>query len=195
MIHDKTVIIDLEKGARFLMTAKELDETKPRVWGVGNVLLGDDGVGCRVAELLSEGRMSGVVLCGTTPENYVTTLRGSSPRVLLIVDAANMGLAPGECRRLSVWELSAVMDSSHGIPLSVLLEPFMDSLEVVVLGIQPSTLGLGAPLSEAVEKAAYRVADLILRDEWREVESLGSERKISTTLIQRDESPSPTSCS
>ncbi|MDR1048541.1 MAG: hydrogenase maturation protease, partial [Synergistaceae bacterium] len=147
-------------------------EGKLRVWGVGNVLLGDDAVGCKVAELLSERGMPGVVVCGTTPENYVATLRKAPPDTLLIVDAAHMGLAPGECRRFSVGELDAVMDSSHGIPLSVLLGPFIDSIEIVVLGIQPSTPRLGAPLSEVVEEAALRVADLIPRNEWRNVESL-----------------------
>ncbi|MDR1378349.1 MAG: hydrogenase maturation protease [Synergistaceae bacterium] len=149
--------------------AEKSSEEKPWVWGVGNVLLGDDAVGCKVAELLLERGMPGVVVCGTMPENYVATLRKISPRTLLIVDAANMGLAPGEFRRFSVGELNAVMDSSHGIPLSVLLGPFMDSIEIVVLGIQPSTLRLGASLSEAVERAAHRVTDLISRNEWREV--------------------------
>jgi hydrogenase 3 maturation protease len=116
--------------------------------------------------------MSEVVLCGTTPENYAATLRKTPPRTLLIVDAANMGLPPGECRRLSIVELNAAVDLSHGIPLSVLLAPFTDSIEIAALGIQPLTLQLGAPLSEAVEKTAARVANLILRNEWRNIENL-----------------------
>jgi hydrogenase 3 maturation protease len=134
---------------------------------VGNVLLGDDGVGCRVAELLEERKMPGVVDCGTMPENYLATLRGDPPAVLLIVDAADMGLAPGEYRRLSLDALDAVADSTHGIPLSLLLAPFSDSMEIVALGIQPAILQLGAPLSDTVENAAHRVADLIARSEWK----------------------------
>jgi hydrogenase 3 maturation protease len=132
---------------------------------VGNVLLGDDAVGCRVAELLRKRGVEGAVDCGTTPENHVAALRKNPPRTLLIVDAADMGLSPGECRKLSLNELDSVMDSSHGIPLSLLLADFADRVEIAALGIQPSTLQLGAPLSEAVEKAAHHVANLLVEGE------------------------------
>jgi hydrogenase 3 maturation protease len=137
---------------------------------MGNVLLGDDAVGCKVAELLRERGVEDVVDCGTTPENHTAALRQNPPRALLIVDAADMGLSPGECRKLSLGELDFVMESSHGIPLSILLADFADSVEISALGIQPSTLRLGAPLSEPVEKAAHRVADLIAQGRWDAVD-------------------------
>jgi hydrogenase 3 maturation protease len=130
------------------------------VWGVGNALLGDDAVGCRVAELLAE-RGIPAVDCGTAPENYVAALSKNPPRALLIVDAVDMGLSPGECGKLSLEELDAAADSSHGVPLSLLLSPFAELFEIVVLGVQPASLRLGAPLSEPVEKAAIRIAEWI----------------------------------
>jgi hydrogenase 3 maturation protease len=144
------------------------------VWGVGNVLMGDDAVGCRVAELLSE-RGFPAVDCGTMPENYIPALSKNPPRVLLIVDAMDMGLPPGECRRFSLEALdskglSSAADSSHGVPLPLLLAPFAANIEIAILGIQPGSLRLGAPLSEPLEKAASRAAELILKDEWRALE-------------------------
>ena len=138
------------------------------VWGVGNVLLGDDAVGCRVAELLTERGISAAD-CGTVPENYIPALIKNPPRVLLVVDAVDMGLSTGECRRLSLKELDAAADSSHGVPLALLLSPSENLLEIAVLGIQPASFRLGAPLSDAVEKAALRIAELIFNDEWRSV--------------------------
>ncbi|MDR1979857.1 MAG: hydrogenase maturation protease [Synergistaceae bacterium] len=155
----------------------EMSKADLRVWGVGNVLLGDDAVGCRVAELLAERGMPGVVDCGTTPENHVATLRGKPPLALLIVDAADMGLSPGECRRLSLGELDAAVESSHGLPLSLLLASFEGSVEIVALGIQPAALRMGAPLSDAAKEAACRVADLIARGEWEKIEKFTSVRK------------------
>jgi hydrogenase 3 maturation protease len=99
--------------------------------------------------------------CGTAPENYVAALGKNPPRALLIVDAVDMGLPPGEWRKLSLDELDAAADSSHGVPLSLLLSPFADSVEITVLGIQPASFRLGAPLSDAVEKTASRVAEMI----------------------------------
>ena len=140
-----------------------------RIWCLGNVLLGDDAVGCKVAELLLEKKVAGAVDCGTTPENYIAALRKSPPSALLIVDAADMGLPPGELRRLTLEELDAATAVSHGIPLSLLLSPFTGVFEIAVLGIQPAAVQLGAPLSEAAEKAAHRVADLIVREEWKTI--------------------------
>ena len=147
------------------------------IWCIGNALLGDDAVGCRVAELLREKNFPGVVDCGTTPENHIATLRAPTlrtqpPSVLLIVDAADMGLAPGELRGLSIEELDAAAIVSHGVPLSLLLSPFAGVFEIVVLGIQPAVTQLGAPLSDAVERAALRVVELIERGEWRKVQKL-----------------------
>jgi hydrogenase 3 maturation protease len=113
------------------------------VWGVGNVLMGDDAIGCRVADLLAE-RGVPAVNCGTTPENYISMLRKDPPRVLLIVDAVDMGLAPGECRILSLEDVDATMDTSHGVPLSLLLAPFAEHIKIKILGIQPGPPGPGA---------------------------------------------------
>ncbi|MDR1874409.1 MAG: hydrogenase maturation protease [Synergistaceae bacterium] len=144
------------------------------VWGVGNVFLGDDAAGCAVAELLRLAGMPGVVDCGTTPENWTATLRRDPPSVLLVVDAADMGLEPGECRLLNLDGMDAFADSSHGIPLPLLLGPFMGLMEIVGIGIQPASLRLGEPFSDAVDEAVRRVADAILKDEWREIARLNA---------------------
>lgn len=146
---------------------------KMQVWGVGNILLGDDAAGCRVAELLREAGETGVTDCGTTPENYVATLRKNPPRTLLIVDAADMKLPPGECRLLTLGETESTAGSSHGIPLSLLLAPFEETTEIFALAIQPEFLFPGTPLSAAVKKATDHVADLILKDEWRTIPRMG----------------------
>lgn len=148
-----------------------------RVWGVGNVLLGDDAAGCKVVELLIAAGMKGAVDCGTTPENYVATLRKNAPRTLLIVDAAEMGLLPGEYRLMSLNDMAAVADTSHGIPLSLLLDPFKEKMEIVALGIQPKSLQLGAPLSGPVNDATNRVAEAILRNEWRSLNPFSNQRE------------------
>ena len=125
-----------------------------------------------MAQLLMERGMPGVTDCGSMPDNHVAALRKARPRTLLIVDAADMGLPPGERRRLSLGGLDAVLDSTHGIPLSLLLAPF--GVEAEALGIQPGNLQLGAPLTDAVERAALRAAELIQRGEWRSIQSYGA---------------------
>ena len=128
--------------------------------------MGDDAVGCEVAKLLAGRKIAGVVDCGVTPENHIATLRKEPPSALLIVDAADMGLPPGELRKISLAELDSATTTSHGVPLSLLLSPFAGVFEITVLGIQPLSTQLGAPLSDAAEKAARRAADLIELGEW-----------------------------
>jgi len=125
-----------------------------------------------VAELLLEKKIPAVVDCGTTPENHIAALRSQPPLVLLIVDAADMGITPGELRRLSIEELDSATAVSHNIPMSLLLSPFTDAFEIAVLGIQPETTRMGEPLSGTAEKAAHRVAYLIERGEWETIQRL-----------------------
>jgi Ni,Fe-hydrogenase maturation factor len=56
--------------------------------------------------------------------------------------------------------------------MSLLLSPFVGAFDMVVLGIQPATTQMGTALSDAVERAASRVADLIESGEWEKVEKL-----------------------
>ncbi|GHV34783.1 hydrogenase 3 maturation endopeptidase HyCI [Synergistales bacterium] len=136
------------------------------VWGVGNVLLGDDAIGCEVVKLLNKQGISATD-CGTTPENHIATLKKNPPSTLLIVDATDMGLQPGEFGLISLDKLDAILESSHGVPLSFLLAPFENSMEIAVIGIQPLSLVLGSPLSDAATIAARRVVTLIAGGKWR----------------------------
>jgi hydrogenase 3 maturation protease len=128
--------------------------------------MGDDGVGCRVAELLRDASVA-VTDCGVAPENHLGELRHMKG-TLLIVDAVDMGLEPGETRIMTLDDVGAgVVETSHGVPLSALLAPFRDSMEMLVLGIQPGQRELGRAPSPAVERAAVRVSESIIRGDWR----------------------------
>lgn len=137
------------------------------VWCLGNILLGDDAVGCRIAELLKERGVSNVVDCGTTPENYLATLQRGTCGELLIIDAADMELAGGEIRLLSLELFESFGVSNHGIPLSLLLQPYQEKMNICIIGIQPLTLALGASLSPQVEYAALEVAAKVEQGHWK----------------------------
>ena len=63
--------------------------------GIGNPLNGDDGVGIYVAEQFrKEGWIP--LACGTAPENFTGIIRKTRPSCLVLVDAAAMGIFPGE---------------------------------------------------------------------------------------------------
>ena len=128
-----------------------------QIWGIGNILSGDDAVGPMVSIQL------GGIDCGTTPENYISKLRVNPPEILVIIDAADMGLKAGSVRILSFDEISGFNFTSHGIPLSVILKQFSATINIVFIGIQPKRTNIGEPLSAEVMAAAEYVVEKLTR--------------------------------
>ncbi|AWK85661.1 hydrogenase maturation peptidase HycI [Azospirillum thermophilum] len=143
------------------------------VFTVGNVLRGDDGAGPLLAQLLDEEPAPGwtVVDGADVPENHTHHIRALAPRRLLIVDAADMELAPGEVRLIdqdSVAEQFLV--TTHAIPLNFLIDSLRETVpEVLFLGIQPQDTSFYAPVTTMVREAVEAVHDRLVRGEGFEV--------------------------
>ncbi|MDO9508846.1 MAG: hydrogenase 3 maturation endopeptidase HyCI [Thermovirgaceae bacterium] len=138
------------------------------VWGVGNEMMGDDAAGIYAAELVRSKKIPWirVFLCGTLPENYISPLEKISPGTLLIIDAADMGIKPGEIRLLKTGEIGEAAFSTHGIPIGVLLAPFEPGLRVRILAIQPLGTRLGDEISQPVRIAAEKTAGAVCDRSW-----------------------------
>ena len=142
------------------------------LWCIGSPILLDDGAGPALFAELEAFPAEGVtpVNCETTPENQLAPLRKNPPRVLIVADAADMGLPGGSVRRMNLEDTGGITFSSHGIPLSVLLEPFKNSVEIRVIGIQPERRGFGEGLSPEVSRAVQSVAQAIREGRTGELE-------------------------
>ncbi len=147
------------------------------LWGIGNPLGGDDGVGVHLAEVLGAHPPVGmnVVSCETVPENYLAPLQRHLPELLLVVDAADMGLPPGSCRRMEAQDLISVSWGTHGSSLPHLLAPL--DLAVIFIGIQPLVRTLGTELSPPVAAAAHRLATILRCGNWDHIPSLYKEKR------------------
>ena len=133
--------------------------------GVGNELRGDDGVGIYVARNLRCPEWK-VIVAGQVPEDFTAEIKRMKPEVLILVDAALMGLTPGEIRRVPVDKIPKVAFSTHGMPLSFLMEYLSDYVDkIVLIGIEPSNMEFGSKISEKVKNAAERVIELICKDD------------------------------
>ena len=124
------------------------------VFTVGNALMGDDGAGPLLAELLEGAPAAGwdVIDGGATPENVMHHVRAAAPERLLLVDAAQMGLSGGEIRRI---DAGAVADqfliNTHAIPLDYLIASLEEDVgEVVFVGIQPTRVAFYEDMTPAV---------------------------------------------
>ncbi|MBM3475325.1 MAG: hydrogenase maturation protease [Armatimonadetes bacterium] len=160
------------------------DNRRLLVIGVGNTLRGDDGVGVRIAQALAERPLPEhvTVLDGGTEGLDLLFHLETADRVILI-DAANMGEAPGEAKVLEADRLAEApgvgFSSTHGFGVaevlalgrSVGIDP-----HVTVVGIQPEDARLRDGLSESL---ARRMPEYV-----RLVEGI--------TLLDREYATSPT---
>ena len=92
--------------------------------GVGNKQNGDDAIGPYVATELQKhtSPMIKAIDCGILPENYTSIIKQMNPETIVVVDAVDMGLPPGEIRRIPQNKLGSISISTHGMPLSVLIK-------------------------------------------------------------------------
>lgn len=137
---------------------------------IGNREGGDDAVGPYIADQLKETDID-VIDCGTTPENYTSVVKRKNPEKLIIVDAADMGLEPGEMRIVPKEKIGVMTISTHGIPVSVLMNYLEQSVkEVILIGIQPETMS-GKMTGKIKEKASVLV-EMIKNDKIEKIKKL-----------------------
>jgi hydrogenase 3 maturation protease len=137
--------------------------------GVGNELLGDDGLGPYLARNFSAPGWLALD-CGTVPENFTALVKRYRPERLVLVDAAEMSLAPGEFRRLKLEQVDTMFISTHTIPISQLIS-YLEGYcgEVILIGVQPKRLELGAGLSEEVLRGIERLITILKAEAFEEL--------------------------
>lgn len=140
---------------------------------IGNRDGGDDAVGPYIADQLKKEKLSGinVIDCGTTPENYTSIVKKENPENLIIIDAVDMNLPYGEIRLVSKEKIGKFCISTHGIPISLLidyLEKYIDN--IFFIGIQPKKMN--GEMTEEIKKSADDLIKKILE------KNIGSIKKI-----------------
>ena len=125
---------------------------------IGNRDGGDDAVGPYVADKLKNDFT--VIDAGTIPENYTSVVKKHDPKNLIIVDAVDMSLEPGEIRIVPKEKIGVMHISTHGIPISVMINYLEQYVEnIIFIGIQPKVMS--GSLTDAVKKSGDQLAKLV----------------------------------
>jgi hydrogenase 3 maturation protease len=160
------------------------------VLGIGNRLGGDDAAGTCVVDMLnpalralSAGRHRAKALisyeimaidAGTAPESYTSVIRRHRPDLLILVDAADMGLPPGTLRTIAPEQISILSFSTHNMPLSMFVSYVKEFCgKVLLVGVQPEQTETGMGISKAVRKSVKKLAEAILEGRIAEIPLLG----------------------
>jgi hydrogenase 3 maturation protease len=142
------------------------------VIGVGSELRGDDAFGVLAARELSEalaGGVSGfedveVLEGGVAPENLAERAARTSPRTVVLVDAADFGGEPGELRVIDPEELGWQLGGATHAPSLELLATYLRErcgARTVILAAQPASTEFGTEISPALKAAASRAAEAL----------------------------------
>ena len=128
---------------------------------VGNGMMGDDGAGVLLAQMLRDAPLAdwSVVNGGSAPENVLHRIREMDATRVLVVDAADMDLEPGAIRRINAENLDdPFLMTTHTLPLTFLIESLREFVpQVDLLGIQPTIVAFGFPMSDEVRSAVGQV--------------------------------------
>jgi len=133
--------------------------------GIGNVDLGDDAVGVRLAERLQRAGFPSAMMAGTAPENIAGALvRGNYDHVVFL-DAVDFGAAPGSVVLMDATEIKSKFPqvSTHKISLGMTARVIESESQtrVWLLGVQPASLRTGLEMSGPVKQTLKLLAGLL----------------------------------
>jgi hydrogenase 3 maturation protease len=153
------------------------------VLGIGNWLGGDDAAGTCLVDMLNQrqhkaktlhSRETTTIDAGTAPESYTSVIRRQRPDLLILVDAADMGLPPGALRTIPPEKISILCFSTHSMPLPMFVSYVQEFCgKILVIGVQPERMETGRPISKAVRTSVKELAEAILNGRVAEIPLLG----------------------
>jgi len=142
------------------------DAKRVVIAGIGNPIRMDDFVGVKIVQDLN-GKVSDnvyLIECETVPESYLQQIVDFNPTHILLIDAAVLGIKPGESRLIRPDELKMTPAfSTHMLPLRVFCEYLtkITRAKIMLLLIQPRQIDFGEGLSKEVEDSAQEIVGFL----------------------------------
>lgn len=147
---------------------------KISVVGIGNLLIGDDGVGIHAVEMLGSMNLPSHVEVHDADSNMFLLLEAIDGRdKAIIIDAYENGSEPGTIKKF-VIDTDALPDTD--IKLSLHDMGFFDGLkmgqtadiklpkEIVVIGVEPERLEAGMELSSKIKAVLPKILDEVMAE-------------------------------
>ena len=105
------------------------------VLAVGNNMMGDDGAGPLLYDMMTQNPIADwyAIDGGSAPENSVHQVRELKPELLVLVDAADMELDPGQIRIIDADSIAEMfIMSTHNLPLNFLIDQLKEDIPQVI---------------------------------------------------------------
>ena len=139
------------------------------VVGVGSILCGDDAIGVRVVDELEKLSLPEDIIIHSADISGLDLLKlFPDHEKIIVVDAADMGLTPGEVKVFDFTEIKkAKFDdsySTHGMALleTLTLAQSLDlASNVTIVGVQPKNTGFSLYMSEEVKTQIPKIVNIV----------------------------------
>lgn len=137
---------------------------------VGNSFYGDDGVGAAVLEQIRKAECFPGADLFDAHTDALSLLDHLSPgQTNVIIDAADMGLAPGEVAWFRPHEVQLKIRSDHlsmhgfGLAETFAMAEQLNLMpaQTIIVGVQPQRIEINRGLSDAVAAAVPRIISII----------------------------------
>ncbi|MCP4292577.1 MAG: hydrogenase maturation protease [bacterium] len=141
-----------------------------KIFAVGNSFYGDDGVGVAVLERIREANtFPGAELFDASTDALALLDKFTPGELNVIIDAAEMGLEPGEVAAFKPDEVKVKIQSDHlsmhgfGLGETFQMAERLGTMpeKVLIVGVQPARIEINQGLSEPVKAALPRIISLI----------------------------------
>ena len=144
-----------------------VDAKKVVIAGIGNPIRSDDYVGLKIVQDL-QGKVSENVClleCETVPESYLLEIEEFKPTHVLLIDAAFLGLKPGEVGLVDSEKISDFPAlTTHVLPLRIFCDYVKQATgaKIALLLIEPKSMEFGEGLTAVVQEVAEKVTKILL---------------------------------
>ncbi len=144
------------------------DAQRVVIAGIGNPMRMDDFVGVKIVQDL-RGKVSDrvyLIECETVPESFIQQIMDFNPTHILLVDAAILGLKPGESKLVKPEQLTNFPAfSTHMLPLRIFCEYLTRTIKakIALLLIEPKNTDFGEELSLETASSAQSIVNALLK--------------------------------
>ncbi len=146
--------------------------------GIGNLLMGDDGIGVEIARELKKRKLRNVdVIEGGTLSFQILDSFLDSYDFIVIVDGVKFGKKPGRVYKLKLEDVISRKEnlvSIHDLDVFYaikMVEPLYELPKIVVVGVEvkniSETLGISPELKPSIKKAIKKIRRLLSRSRGR----------------------------
>jgi len=137
------------------------------ILGVGNFLKRDDWIGCYATKILKrelKAKNIQFIIGGVSPEAYAEKIVRAKPTKVVILDAVDMGLKPGQIKLINIKQIKQALPNTHKPSLRILIDYLRKTTDttIKIIGIQPKNVDLGEKMSKEVKNAIPAIKERLL---------------------------------